>query len=285
MPQGQAYQIPIEFIVSTVPQRMVLDLSNIPEWKVKTDTIGFVISAGTNIVLQTVEFSGSSSVDMLMYPLKSFFTLDQARAYSINFLWGPLMTYSQDQYDALLTTMPPQADSWNRVLYVAIIIALLWTLWRKRQTGRKAVVVFFLFFAFLWIVYDARMGAEIIGYAQKDVQTWWSQPYELKDYRDRGSFAAFADLVQEYTEGKDAYAFLASHGWPYWSTIQYSTYPALPRTLEDVDESIDTWIIYNRNDITIDASNRLSLDNKPISPPGKVMLNFEPGSFVFITSP
>lgn len=285
MKQGQAYQIPIDFVASTEPQRMVLDMSNIPEWNIKSETIGFVISAGTNIVLQKVEFSGPSMTETLWYPVKTFFKFDQARAYSINFLWGPLMTYTQDQYDALLTTFPPQADSWNTVLYIAIAIALVWALWRKRKTGRRAIVAFFLFFACLWILYDARMGAELIGYAYTDVQTWWSKPYEMKNYRDRGSFAAFADLVQQYTKGKDGYIFLASHGWPFWSTLQYSTYPARPRTLEEYNDTIDTWIIYNRSDISLDESNRLILDGKPISPPGKVMLNFEPGSFVFITSP
>ena len=125
------------------------------------------------------------------------------------------------------------------------------------------------------------MGTEIISYAHKDVKTWWSQPYKLKDYRDRGSFAAFSHLVTEYTEGEENYVFVASHGWPYWSTLLYTAYPSLPLRLEEATDDVRTWVIYNRRDISLDDQNRLTLDGEPITPPGDMMLNFEPGSFVF----
>jgi len=283
MKEDEVYQVPVDFVASSTPQQLVLNMNKVPEWNARSDRIGFVLMPNIDFVLQKMEFSGESSMGSLIYPFKSFFKLDQARAYSINFLWGPLMTYSESQFSALLTEFPPVADSWNIAFYYILGIGLLITLWRKRRIGRKAVTAFFVLFACIWILYDARMGAEVLGYAHKDMKTWWSKPYELKDYRDRGSFAAFSQLVTEYTEGKENYVFLASHGWPFWSTLLYTAYPALPVTLENATDDIETWVVYNRRDIQIDESGRLTIGGEVISPPGDVMLNFEPGSFVFLT--
>jgi hypothetical protein len=129
------------------------------------------------------------------------------------------------------------------------------------------------------------MGAEVISFAKKDIQTWWSKPIELKDFRDRNSFTAFALTAAPFTEGKDNYVFIASHGWPFWGSIKYEAYPALPIGLEGDTEGIDTWIIYNRNDIKPNKEGRLVLNGKSISPPGDIMMQFEPGAFVFVTRP
>ncbi len=282
MDEDQVYQIPITFAAGPADQKLVLDMSRIPEWDSASDRIGFVINAGVTMTLQKMEFSGPSSFNALVYPLKTFFRFDEARAYSVNFLWGPLMTYSEHQYNALFTAFPPSADSWNTVFYWVLGIGCVCMLWKKRKYGHKAIVVFFLLVSVLWVLYDARMGAEILSYAKKDVDTWWSQPYERKVYRDRASFAAFADLATEYTEGEDSYVFIASHGWPFWSTILYTNYPALPKQL-DAATNESVWLIYNRPDISQNEEGRLVINGEPISPPGDIMLPFETGSFIFLT--
>ena len=281
MKEEEVYQVPVTFKPGGTPQQLVLNMSNVPEWNSRSDRIGFVLNANIEFLLQQMEFSGPSTMDSIVYSVKTFFTLDQARAYSINFLWGPLRTYTERQYTGLFSQFPPVADSWNTVFYYILGIGLIIALWRKRRIGRKATVAFFILFAIIWVLYDARMGTEIVSYAHKDVKTWWSQPYKLKDYRDRGSFAAFSHLVTEYTEGEENYVFVASHGWPYWSTLLYTAYPSLPLRLEEATDDVRTWVIYNRRDISLDDQNRLTLDGEPITPPGDMMLNFEPGSFVF----
>jgi hypothetical protein len=65
--------------------------------------------------------------------------------------------------------------------------------------------------------------------------------------------------------------------------MKYEAYPALPVAYDKDTEGIDTWIIYNRNDIKPNEEGRLMLDGKAISPPGDIMMQFEPGAFVFVT--
>jgi hypothetical protein len=127
------------------------------------------------------------------------------------------------------------------------------------------------------------MGIELVSFAKTDGRTWWSKPLELKDFRDRGSFTAFAKTAAVFTEGKDQYVFIASHGWPFWGSMKYEAYPALPVSEKTDTSGIDTWIIFNRFDIKTNGDGRLVVGGVPISPPGDIMMQFEPGSFVFIT--
>ena len=285
MAEDSVYQIPLSFPAKATPQKVVLDMAKLPEWDSRSDRIGFVLNAGSQMTLQEVSFSGPSAIDKIVYPLKTFFVLDTAHAYSINFLWGPLMTYSEDQLAQVFAQFPPIADSWNIAFYWILGIALVAVYVVRKLFHRNLLTPFFLLFAALWIVYDLRMGAELIQLARTDIKTWWSKPVELQDFRDRASFTAFAKTAVPFTEGKDRYIFIASHGWPFWGSMKYEAYPALPVSHEGDTEGIDTWIVYNRNDILPNNEGRLELDGKPISPPGDIMMSFEPGAFVFVTRP
>src|SRR3989344_4293016 len=268
MPPTEAYQTPISSRRSAAAQQLVLDMGRVPEWDTKKlDSLGFAIEAGSQMTLQAVELSGPGLLDKIVYPARSFFLFDDMHAYSINFLWGPLMTYSEEQMQRLYSQVPPLGKSANPVFYAVMLVAMVATfVLRKRLRHPSAIC--FLVVAVLWIVYDARMGAEFIRAAHKDIQTFWSKPVELRDFRDRGSFNAFARTVAPYTEGKDRYVFIASRGWPYIGTIQYETYPALPASYEeDAAKDADTWIVFDRSDITVNTEGRLVLEGNPISPP------------------
>ena len=283
MEEGNVFQIPITFTASPTTQTLVLDISKISEWDHRSDRIGFVLNAGSQLILQEMSFSGPSGTDVIVYPFKTFFTFDQARAYSINFLWGPLMTYSEQQFNRLFALMPPHATSWNWVFYGILAIGLVVTCIQRSSPRARSRL--FLLIAIVWVIYDLRMGAELISYAHTDVKTWWSKPIELKDFRDRKSFTAFAQTAAPFTEGKDRYVFLASHGWPFWGSMKYATFPARPIAPDGDTEGVDTWIFYKRNDVTQNEDRRLVLNGTPISPPGDIMLRFEPGAFVFVTDP
>ena len=285
MAEDQAFQIPISFNQSMTQQQTILDMGQVPEWDARSDRIGFVLDEGSQLILQEMAFTGPSLIDKIVFPLKTFFDFDQMRAYSVNFLWGPLMTFSEEQRTQLYAQTPPNGDSWNIVFYWILGLTLVVILLLKKFMRRDYFYLFFMLFAALWIVYDIRIGSELISFANTDIKTWWSKPIEIKDFRDRGSFTAFAKTVVPFTEGKENYVFIASHGWPFWGSIRYEAYPALPVTYDGDTEGIDTWIIYNRNDIKLDDEGRLTINGEPISPPGDIMMNFEPGAFVFVTRP
>lgn len=283
MAEDEVFQIPMTFTPSTTQQKVILDMSEVTKWDAQSDRIGFVLNAGTQLILQEMSFSGPGLIDKVIYPLKTYFKFDVTHAYSINFLWGPLMTYSQEQLDSMYTQVPPSGDSWNKVFYVLLAAGLVLVLLLKKLLNKNVIVAFFICTAALWLVYDLRMGSEFISFARTDVRTWWSKPLELKDFRDRSSFTAFAQTAAAFTEDKEQYVFIASHGWPFWGSMQYEAYPAIPVSYEKDTTGIDTWIIFNRKDITTNEEGRLMLKGEPISPPGDIMMNFQPGAFVFVT--
>ncbi len=283
MEDESVFQIPISFTQSSTQQKVILDMGDVSEWDARSDRIGFVLDGGSQLILQEMSFTGPGFIDSIVYPLKTMFKLDEIHAYSINFLWGPLMTYSQEQLDSLYTQVPPNGDSWNKALYYILAFALVLVIVLKKLKRKSFITAFFMLFAALWICYDLRMGVEVISFAKTDIRTWWSKSIELKDFRDRSSFTAFAQTAAPFTQGKDHYVFVASHGWPFWGSMKYEAYPALPVAYDKDTEGIDTWIIYNRNDIKPNEEGRLMLDGKAISPPGDIMMQFEPGAFVFVT--
>lgn len=282
MEGNDVYQIPMRFAPTTTTKTVVLDMSQISQWDSRSDRIGFVVNAGSQLILQKIEFTGPGLIDRITYPTQTFFHFDRVRPYSVNFLWGPLMTYSQQQMDSLFSRMPPNGESWNKVFYPILFFGFIITVLWNRFMRTSVTWIFLVLLAVLWVIYDLRMGAEFLSYATLDLKTWWKQPIELQDFRDRGSFNAFAKTAAPFIEGKDRYVLIASSGWPFTGSMKYLTYPAKPISFEDDTEGIDTWIVYNRNDITLDAKRRLSLNGEPISPPGGVILDFEPGGFVFV---
>src|SRR3989344_4390175 len=133
MPPTEAYQIPIAFRPSATSEQLVLDMSRVREWDTaKLDSLGFALDAGSQITLQSVELSGPGLLDKIVYPAKSFFLFDNMQAYSINFLWGPLMTYGEEQMQRLYSQVPPLGKSSNPVFYAVIFLALIATFVMRR---------------------------------------------------------------------------------------------------------------------------------------------------------
>ena len=48
---------------------------------------------------------------------------------------------------------------------------------------------------------------------------------------------------------------------------------------------LGTWLIFRRDDITVDASGRLAINGQALSPPGAVLKTFGSGSFLFRIAP
>ncbi len=281
MPSTEAYQIPISFPQTSVAQTIVMDMSKIKEWDMRTiDSIGFALDAGSEMTLKSIEFSGPGFVDSIVYPLKSFFLFDNMHAYTINFLWGPMMTFGDAQMRRLYSAYPPLGTSANSIFFAVLGIALCGALVLRKWKSGILVTLFFVLLSSIWILYDLRMGAEVMSFAKKDYATWWSKPSELRDFRDRGSFPAFAEVAAPFTKGKNHYVLLASGNWPYYGIILYATYPAYPISYEEATDA-DVWIVYDRPDLEQDTEGRLSIEGKPISPPGRIVRDFEPGAFVF----
>ena len=282
MQGNQAYNIPISFDASAAPTTMALDLSRIPEWDPNSKLIGFNINQNSQLTLHRVELTGPGWTDSILYPLKSFFTYDRVHAYTVNFLWGPRMVYTQEHVAQVFSKVPPLGDSWNGRLYWIIGLAALAAFAARLVTGKSYTILVVALCAALWVTLDLRMGAEIISYANTDYKTWWSKPIELKDFRDRGSFTAFTKVAQEYLQDSDeTYALITPSGWPYFGAMAYETYPATPLSASDDLSTVSLWLVFDMPNVGLDDQNRITKDGEPISPPGEVLLQYEPGAFIF----
>ena len=65
--------------------------------------------------------------------------------------------------------------------------------------------------------------------------------------------------------------------------MRYLTYPSVPTEPDQAQFGIDTWVVFDRPDISIDPSDRLTSDGIVVTPPGKVMYQFDDHSFIFRT--
>jgi len=282
---NQVYQLPVSFEAGH--RKLVLDMQRIQEWDATSDRIGLGFNPGTNLILEKIELGSPTLTARIIYGAKAFWTFDELRPYSINFLWGPLLATSEEQVANMYNALPPGAPSANAFLYGVIGLALLTYLILKRFRGkyatmtRRAFTVFVCVTAGIWMIYDLRMGLEFVSYASKDWKTWWSQPLELQDFRDRGSFNAFLNKVQPLIKDEKAFVFVASHGWPYSGQMRYSAYPARPLPSDDPETPGATlWVVYGRQDIVL-KDKKLTVDSVPVTPEGEMLLEFEPGAFVF----
>ncbi|MCA9370618.1 MAG: hypothetical protein KC680_01505 [Candidatus Peregrinibacteria bacterium] len=276
MEGNQAYHIPITFEPTSVSRSMRLDLSQIPEWDPSSKLIGFNLNPGSQLTLQHISLTGPGLLEKLTAGARSLLTFDVIHAYSVNFLWGPRMVSNVDHVHSVFQEVPPRGSSVNGALYVLLVAAVIFGAPNNRM---KRVAVLFILF---WILYDLRMGTEMMTYANTDIKTWWSKPIELKDYRDRGSFTAFSKVAAEFVEDTDKkYVLLTPTGWPYFNTMQYETYPASPTTS---DEGASLWFVFDMHNAYVNDEGRILVDDKPVSPPGKVILSYEPGAFIFRTN-
>lgn len=275
MAGNDAYHIPITFDPSATAKTVVLDMSNISEWDANSKLIGFNIDAQSQLTLQKLEFSGPSGTEQLSSMVKSWFEFDVIHAYSVNFLWGPRLVKNADQVGRVFSQIPPIGSSWNTMLYGILLIAVVGCVALKKP-------YLMIIIAALWITYDLRMGAELLSYAQTDIQTWWSKPIELKDFRDRGSFTAFTQVAGEFVEATDEqYVLLTPTGWPYYNSLLYETYPAYPISQTDDTTGATLWLVFDMPNVTVNAEGRMTLDGEAISQPGEVLLRYAPGAFIF----
>ena len=283
MEGNNAYNIPIRFGPSAGSTSMVLDLSKLPQWTPKSKLIGFNFNEGTQIILESIIFNGPSIGDTIKHSARSIFVFDTYRGHSVNFLWGPRLVNTSEAISIVYAEMPPIGKSWNQVFYWLLLIILIPLVLIKRRTEKPWLPTFLICFAVLWVLYDARMGSEILSYAKTDWNTWWSKPIELKDFRDRGSFTAFTKVATEFIQDEQHYALITPSGWPYFGSMTYETYPAIPKALSEDLSDVKLWFVYRMPNVSLDEQNRITVNGEPISPPGEIFLRFEPGAFMFRT--
>jgi hypothetical protein len=285
-------QLPFSLGPNPPPQTMTFDMTVYKEWGPDIDAFGIAFAAGTDVTLKSVEFRKSSAVEKLTTAWKSFWTFDQMKVYSINFLWGPLLIFNDARLQTLFDGMPPQGMSINRFYYIAIVLAglivALWAWWSGKKNGgvpwKKSLLLFGSTVGLLWITYDIRMGAELLSYSIHDYRTFISKPAGEKVLR---GYLNFYDMLYQslpILKEDDRFVFLTVDGTPLPKITRYMAYPShMMEPWEPLDTTVKHWLVFKREDITLNEKNELTVGSQVISSPGKILKKFDESSFLFET--
>lgn len=267
-------QLPVVIPGGDVPSTQTIDLTRYPEWNPDTRRFGIALPAGADVTLRSLALRRYAVHEKMAAAVQSLATADTFQAFSINFLWGPLIAFTPEALAHLYEGQPPNAWSAMRFVAPVLLLAAVWATVRKRP---RTVVTAFVA---LWLLLDLRMGGELIGYAVTDWRTYLTRPPAQRVLRDREHYYASVEQSAAWLMEEPAFGFLSS--WPVLGSVRYFTYPSVPVTPDDpAHTSVRRWLVFSEPQGGIDAEGRLLLKGVPVSQPGAVVRTFGSGAFLF----
>lgn len=278
----QYYQIPVPLQAGT--STAVLNMLDYNVWDPQAADIGFIVPGGVDFHLQKITLKRWSLGEQLTEMWKSFWKFDRIEPYTINFLWGPVLTRTPVATEHLWNMTPPPRG-WSVGRFVMPLI-LLWAvaifLWSKFGNLRKGGVVFLAGLAVLWVMADIRMGLETISYTVTDYEKFISKPVGQRTFRNALDIHDVIAQSLPEIQKTDHFVFLPPPGTPFRALVRYLTYPSLPATDNEPIDSYTTWVLFRRPDIVVGSGGTLLLFNgQPMTQPGKVLKDFGNGSLLF----
>lgn len=260
-------------------------LSELKNWHPYRKKIGILLTPNTSVLLHRIDFNALNPFERMLERIRSFWTFDEYRPYSINFLWGPQIADNPVLRSTMFRNLPTQSVSGTftaNILLASIVLVIAFSMRRSTRTEgkRKALLVTVWILLVSWILLDLRMGMEFLSYVGSDISSYTSKTESTRVFRDRDRFYDFAAFAKSYVADRDSYIFFAEQQWPYLGNMRYLTYPAIP----GIDfASDDTWVIYRRSDVGVDAEGHLMIDGAIVSEPGRIIGRFDTMSFIFRT--
>jgi len=282
-PEDSFVQLPLQITNAADPAVIEVDLTPYPAWDRRADKIGLVLPAGADLVLQRIELTGHTPAEKLSALWKSFWNFDTMRAYSINFLWGPILRTTDIGVDSTFDTLPPVGRSGNWIFYGALLLAVAVLLVRHflKRPAARPLWVLLLVAAGCWIAYDIRMGAEIVSYAVHDYRSYVSQPLEKQTFRSYDNFFSVVEQSLPALRERPVFAFVGPEQGPFISRVRYLAYPSRPVRQEESLQGVNTWLVFYRDDFTVDAQGRLLQDGNVLINSGEILKRFSDNSFLY----
>lgn len=284
-------QLPFVIPEGAATQEINVVVKNYQEWDWRAERFGIGFPKGANVLIEEIQFRHWSASEKLVEAWKTFWTFDTFRPYSINFLWGPLLTTNPVSRAELFDTLPPRARSavwifYGVILLSAIAAIVLGTLKRDRAVGKASGLLCIVgVFGACWILFDLRMGTEILSYAIEDLRSFVFAPVEEQNLRTHGTFYAIAREVTPELLRAGRYGILASEGAPYYANLRYMTYPSIPvREGEDTSD-VKLWFVMERPDVTVDSNGRLRRGADVLTGTGRILRAFDDTAFLFEVLP
>lgn len=145
---------------------------------------------------------------------KDFWTFDTFKPYTINLLRWPMIFNK----------------SANWILYVIFIIFSLIILFFIKKPLNKKLKYIWLWLLSLLLIYELRMWLEMMNYYKNDYNTYISQSWYEKVYRDRGDFYSFVDFSTNTLSKMElpkfqSISFYTDNTWPFPGSMKYFLYP------------------------------------------------------------
>jgi hypothetical protein len=239
-----------------------------------------------NIKFEGIKFLKHSLGQKIIASWRSFWILEPFTPHTINILVGPVITtdymMAGDWYDNWhLNGISANAYMLVGISLFGVAILFYTGLFSKRkwEDDRKGIVIiFFVFIASIWILYDFRMGVEFVRNVAIDHVQYISEDEETRTFRDRDRFYDFAKFVKSFVKDRETYEVFLPDPWPYFGSMRYYTYPSIPNPGDPVS---DTWVVYEREDIVLREDNKLYHAGEAFTDAGEVIGQFSERSFVF----
>lgn len=259
--------------------------ADLPEWDPRTDRIGFSLPEGGALYLEGLELTQYTAAERWSHSLRSFWTLNEFRAHSINFLWGPLLAKSETGIDELYDHFPPYAHSGNRWIYAFTILmcaGFALAAWiREKRIATGALLGLIIGSAAAWMLLDVRMGAEFLSYVRTDWSNYVQRPTSERTLRGTEDLYGLLESASPFTTGQNSVGLLAPKGIPVFPYAQYFLSPARPVQQAPFPDDITTWIVFHRPDVHT-QSGALVLDDGTVLGRGKEVSRTSDYSFVFV---
>lgn len=285
------YRLPFVIRASEIAQDVHINVNYFSNWDWQTKAFGLLIPANSELIIEDVSFRRWSPFEKLIEGWKSFWTFDNYRAYSINFLWGPIIATSGPARAVLYNNLPPYGWFGSHIFYSLLGLALLAGLCIRLVSRNKelALGVIAATFVGIWMMFDVRMGLELMSYAFDDIQTYVLQEGEEQTLRTHGNFYAVINEALPAIRMYDSFTLRSGPNSVYYPHLRYQAYPTKLIPEGEDATGVPLWAIFERREFVVDEEGYLLRipdrahpeTAERIAGPGKVIMQFDPSSFLY----
>ena len=286
-PQDEMPQVGFEVAGSGAFTTVAVPLSYYDQWQRSADFIGIGFDKDADVTLASIALKDWGTLESLGQAVRGFWTFDEFKPHSINFLWGPLLSYNPAMRGELYATLPPRAHSATQVMYallgalLAIAVAFRFVLPSRSLAAWGLLASAFMG---LWILFDVRMGSELISYVLRDINGYALAPEGAKKLRTHDLIYDVLNRSMPVLKKEERFGLVTPES-AFYSLVRYQAYPTLPITPDREQTGLTEWLVAYRPDARIDEQSRLVVGTKILSGPGKIVTRYNDESFHFSTRP
>lgn len=290
-------QLPFTIPGGGQPREIPVPVRQFPQWR-SADSVGLALKAGSEITLQEIRLEYWNLLEKIREAWKTFWTFDTVTAYTINFLWGPLLTFTPFEREMLFLNSPPMAWSANRIYYGILLVTgvLCFVYWfirlfvysnrrnestNKRINGWKPLQIFFFVFAAVWLIMDLRMGLEFLSYVATDYKTYISKASGERTFRHYLNFHDVTERSLPELQKAPRFVFVGPIE-NLLSYVRYRTYPSIPVFPDQDPAGVKVWLIFKRPDFSVNGSGTLLHGTNVIAKGGSIVERFDSESFLYV---